>query len=223
MSTKTVQEATLLYAITDRAWLKPGETLEEQVETILANGATCLQIREKHLDDKAFLAEALRIKPICEAYDVPLIINDNVAIAKACDADGVHVGQNDMEIAAARAILGPDKWIGTSAHNVAEALKAKENGCDYMGSGAVFGSNTKTDAGTLDHQELRRICQATGLPVVAIGGITADNAARLAGTGVDGIAVISALFAQPDKAAATRQMLELARRVVNTPPGENVL
>lgn len=210
---KTVQEAMLLYAITDRSWLRPGETLEEQVETVLANGATCLQIREKELSQADFLAEALRIKPICQRYGVPLIINDNVEVAKACDADGVHIGQDDMEIAAARAILGPDKWIGTSAHNVAEAQKALENGCDYMGSGAVFGSHTKTDAGTLDHGELRRICQATPLPVVAIGGITAQNAAQLTGTGVDGIAVISALFAQPDKAAATREMLALAQRV----------
>lgn len=220
---KTVQNAMLLYAITDRSWLKPGETLEEQVETVLANGATCLQIREKQLDSEAFLAQALRIKPICQKYGVPLIINDNVDVAKACGADGVHVGQNDMEIAAARSILGPEKWIGTSAHNVEEALKAKESGCDYIGSGAVFGSATKTDAGTLDHQELRRICQATDLPVVAIGGITADNAHRLTGTGVDGIAVISALFAQQDKAAATRQMLTLARHVVYGLPIENKL
>lgn len=213
----------LLYAITDRSWLKPGETLEEQVEIILANGATCLQLREKHLEDEALLAEALRIKPICEKYGVPLILNDNVAVAKACGADGVHVGQEDMDIAAVRAILGPDKWIGASAHNVEEALRARECSCDYIGSGAVFGSATKQDAHVLDHGELRRICQSADLPVVAIGGITADNALQLAGTGVDGIAVISALFAQEDKAAAARRMRALACRVVDGPPDENIL
>lgn len=210
---KTVREAMLLYAITDRSWLQPGETLEAQVEEILAAGATCLQIREKHISDEEFIDLALRIKPICARYDVPLIINDNVAVAKAVDADGVHVGQDDMEIAAARAALGPGKWIGTSVHNIEEAHAALANGCDYFGSGAVFGSTTKTDASVLTPQRLAGICAATPLPVVAIGGINAENVSALAGTGIDGIAVISALFAKPDKTAATKQMLELARQV----------
>lgn len=212
---KTVKDAMLLYALTDRSWLKEGETIEEQVETVLANGATCLQVREKHLSDAEFLDLALRIKPICKKYDVPFIINDNVAVAKACDADGVHVGQSDMEIAQARAIMSPGKWIGTSAHNVPEALKAVENGCDYMGSGAIFGSSTKDDAVNLSLEELGRICAQAEIPVVAIGGITAGNALQLKGTGVDGIAVISAIFAQEDKAAATKQMLGIAREIVN--------
>lgn len=212
---KTVKDAMLLYALTDRSWLKEGETIEEQVETVLANGATCLQVREKHLSDAEFLDLALRIKPICKKYDVPFIINDNVAVAKACDADGVHVGQSDMEIAQARAIMGPGKWIGTSAHNVPEALKAVENGCDYMGSGAIFGSSTKDDAVNLSLEELGRICAQAEIPVVAIGGITAGNALQLKGTGVDGIAVISAIFAQEDKAAATKQMLGIAQEIVN--------
>lgn len=212
---KTVKDAMLLYALTDRSWLKEGETIEEQVETVLANGATCLQVREKHLSDAEFLDLALRIKPICKKYDVPFIINDNVAVAKACDADGVHVGQSDMEIAQARAIMGPGKWIGTSAHNVPEALKAVENGCDYMGSGAIFGSSTKDDAVNLSLEELGRICAQAEIPVVAIGGITAGNALQLKGIGVDGIAVISAIFAQEDKAAATKQMLGIAQEIVN--------
>lgn len=210
---KTVREAMLLYAITDRSWLLPGETLEDQVEKVLSAGATCLQIREKHLADGEFIALAQKIKPICAKYDVPLIINDNVAVAKAVDADGVHVGQEDMAIQQARDMLGPDKWIGTSVHNIAEAKAALAAGCDYFGSGAVFGSHTKPDVTVLSHEGLSAICAATPLPVVAIGGINADNVSALAGTGIDGIAVISALFAQPDKTAATKKMLALAKFV----------
>jgi thiamine-phosphate pyrophosphorylase len=212
---KTVREAMLLYAITDRGWLKPGETLEEQVEQVLSAGVTCLQLREKELSQEEFLALAKKIKPICAKYDVPLIINDNVAVAKEADADGVHIGQDDMTIAQARAILGREKWIGTSVHNLEEAQAAWEAGCDYFGSGAVFGSHTKPDVTVLTPERLKAVCHATPLPVVAIGGINAQNVTALAGTGIAGIAVISALFAQPDKAAAARQMLELAKRVTD--------
>lgn len=208
---RTVREAMLLYAITDRAWLRPGERLEDPVARVLAAGATCLQLREKHLTEEELTALAWRLKPVCARYDVPFIINDSVRVAKAVDADGVHLGQEDGSIRAARAILGPEKWIGTSAHNVREARTAFADGCDYMGCGAVFGSRTKTDTRTLPWEELCAICAATPLPTVAIGGITAENAAKLAGSGVDGIAVVSALFAQEDLGAATRRMLALAR------------
>ncbi|MCD8050994.1 MAG: thiamine phosphate synthase [Clostridiales bacterium] len=211
---RSVREAMLLYAITDRSWLRPGQSLTEPVEQVLSAGATCLQLREKELEDKDFLRLAWELKPLCARYDVPLIINDNVAVAKAVDADGVHVGQDDMAIQQARAILGPDKWIGTSVHNVAEAKAALAAGCDYFGSGAVFGSHTKPNVTVLTHQGLSEICAATPLPVVAIGGINADNVLSLAGTGIDGVAVISALFAQPDPAAATRHMLALAKQTV---------
>ncbi|MCD8190210.1 MAG: thiamine phosphate synthase [Clostridiales bacterium] len=211
---KSVREAMLLYAITDRSWLRPGQPLTEPVEQVLSAGATCLQLREKELGDEDFLRLAWELKPLCAKYQVPLIINDNVAVAKAVDADGVHVGQEDMAIRQARAILGPDKWIGTSVHNVAEAKAALAAGCDYFGSGAVFGSHTKPNVTVLTHQGLSDICAATPLPVVAIGGINAENVLALAGTGIDGVAVISALFAQPDPAAATRHMLALAKQTV---------
>ncbi len=211
---KSVREAMLLYAITDRSWLRPGQPLTEPVEQVLSAGATCLQLREKELRDEDFLRLAWELKPLCARYDVPLIINDNVAVAKAVDADGVHVGQDDMAIQQARAILGPDKWIGTSVHNVAEAKAALAAGCDYFGSGAVFGSHTKPNVTVLTHQGLSEICAATPLPVVAIGGINAENVLSLAGTGIDGVAVISALFAQPDPTAATQHMLALAKQTV---------
>ncbi|MCD7757259.1 MAG: thiamine phosphate synthase, partial [Clostridiales bacterium] len=180
---KSVREAMLLYAITDRSWLRPGQPLTEPVEQVLSAGATCLQLREKELGEADFLRLAWELKPLCAKYQVPLIINDNVAVAKAVDADGVHVGQDDMAIQQARAILGPDKWIGTSVHNVTEAKAALAAGCDYFGSGAVFGSHTKPNVTVLTHQGLSEICAATPLPVVAIGGINADNVLSLAGTG----------------------------------------
>lgn len=214
----SIREAMLLYAITDRSWLRPGEGLAQQAERVLSAGATCLQLREKELDEDAMLRLALELKPVCARYGVPLIINDSVAVAKAADADGVHVGQEDMAVQQARAILGPDKWIGTSVHNVEEARAALAAGCDYFGSGAVFGSRTKPDVTVLSREKLSAICAATPLPVVAIGGINAENALSLAGTGVDGIAVISALFGQPDEAAATRTMLALAKQIVGKEP-----
>ncbi|MCD8147925.1 MAG: thiamine phosphate synthase [Clostridiales bacterium] len=211
---KSVREAMLLYAITDRSWLRPGQSLAEPVEQVLSAGATCLQLREKELGGEDFLRLAWELKPLCAKYQVPLIINDNVAVAKAVDADGVHVGQEDMAIQQARAILGPDKWIGTSVHNVDEAKAALAAGCDYFGSGAVFGSHTKPGVTVLTHQGLADICAATPLPVVAIGGVNADNVLSLAGTGIDGVAVISALFAQPDPVAATRHMLALVKQTI---------
>lgn len=200
-----------LYAVTDRAWLA-GRTLEDTVQELLAAGVTCVQLREKHASAAEFRALALALKPVCARYHAPLLINDDVALAKAIDADGVHIGQNDMAVADARRILGPDKLIGTSAHNVAEALAAQAQGADYLGCGAVFGTATKTDVTTLPWEELRRICAAVSIPVVAIGGISAENAAQLAGTGIAGLAVVSALFAAPDKTAAARQMRDLADR-----------
>lgn len=202
----------LLYAVSDLSWLN-GDDFLSQVQTVLQSGVTCFQLREKHLSDDQLLKLALQVKPLCQKYQVPLIINDNVAVAKAADADGVHVGQSDAAVQDARKILGYEKIIGTSAHNVAEAIAAYQNGADYLGCGAVFGSTTKTNVTTLDHAQLSQICKAVPLPVVAIGGIQKHNAAQLCGTGVDGIAVISALFAQKDKAAATKEMLALAKQI----------
>ncbi len=198
-----------LYAITDRTWLN-GRTLEEAVECALRGGATILQLREKYLEDDAFLAQARALRPICTKYGVPLIINDRPDIAAACDADGVHVGQSDMDIRQARRILGAGKYIGTSAHSVEEALRAQESGADYLGTGSVFCTSTKPDAGHLPRTTLEGICRAVSIPVVAIGGITEENLPQLAGSGVDGVALVSAIFAQPDVEAAARRLRTLS-------------
>lgn len=202
----------LLYAVTDRSWLH-GQSLVYAVEEVLAGGATMLQLREKHLEHRDFLAQAQELLPLCRKYHVPLIINDDVQVALESGADGVHVGQSDMAVQAARSILGPDKIIGASAHNASEALAAVAAGADYLGCGAVFGSTTKADAGLLSLNTLREIRVAVRVPIVAIGGINRQNIARLAGSGVDGVALISALFAAPDKRAAAQQMLEQSLRI----------
>lgn len=202
----------LLYAVTDRAWVGGG-TLAGQVETALQNGVTCLQLREKELDEAAFLREAVELRALCTRYGVPLIINDNVKIALACGADGIHVGQNDLPVSEVRRLVGDGKIIGASAHTVAEAQRAEAEGADYLGVGAVFGSATKKDAGKLAPETLRAICRAVNIPVVAIGGVSAENALQLAGSGVDGIAVVSALFAAPDIAAAAVRLRRLAEQI----------
>lgn len=204
----------LLYAVTDRSWLPEGETLEEQVEKCLRGGATCIQLREKQLSEEEFLEEARRMKAVCAKYHVPLLINDNVEIALAVDADGVHVGQSDMEAEDVRAKLGPDKIIGVTAKTVEQALLAEKHGADYLGSGAVFGTSTKEDASKMDHQVLKQICQAVQIPVVAIGGITEENVAELAGNGICGVAVVSAIFAKKDIEAATRELKKRTEEMV---------
>ncbi len=203
----------LLYAITDRSWLGE-ETLYRQVEKVLKGGATFLQLREKTLGQEEFLCEAKEIRSLCREYGVSLIINDSVEIALAMDADGVHVGQSDMEAGAVREKLGPDKIIGVSVKTVEQALKAQAHGADYLGVGAVFGSTTKADASEVDHGTLKAICEAVDIPVVAIGGISRDNIMKLSGSKVDGVAVISALFAQPDIQKATEEMKELAENMI---------
>ncbi len=203
----------LVYAVTDRHWLGE-ETLAMQVEKALKGGATFIQLREKTLDEEAFMAEAIEIQALCRKYGVPFVINDNVAIAKAMDADGVHVGQKDMEAGDVRAILGPDKIIGVSTANVAEAIKAQECGADYIGCGAVFSTNTKADTRDVDYDTLKAVCDAVDIPVVAIGGITRDNIVQLAGTGIDGVAVISAIFGQEDIEEATRDLKKQTKQIV---------
>lgn len=184
-----------LYAVTDRSWLN-GQTLYEQVEQALKGGVTLVQLREKGLGAEQFLQEARQIQQLCRRFGVPLIINDSIEVALAVDADGVHLGQDDANAAQARQLLGKDKIIGVSAHNVQEALQAVQDGADYLGSGAVFGSGTKTNVSTLPMQTLREICSAVPIPVVAIGGITEQNLQHLSGSGISGAAVVSAIFAQ---------------------------
>lgn len=185
----------LLYAVTDRSWLG-AQTLYEQVESALKGGVTFVQLREKNLDTDTFLREAKEIQKLCARYKVPFVINDNVDIAVLCGADGVHVGQSDMEALDVRRKMGPDKIIGVSAQTVEQALKAQEHGADYLGVGAVFPTGSKADAVEVDHQVLKEICRAVHIPVVAIGGITKENVTELRGSGICGIAVISAIFAQ---------------------------
>lgn len=204
----------LLYAVTDRRWLGEGERLYDQVKKAIEGGTTFVQLREKDLDPDNFLEEAKELKALCKEYNVPFVINDNVEIAVAMDADGVHVGQDDMEAGDVRSRLGEDKIIGVSAHNVEEALLAQERGADYLGVGAVFPTGSKDDVDVLDHQTLKEICEAVDIPVVAIGGISKENIGQLAGSGVCGIAVISAIFAQEDIKAASAELHQLTSEMI---------
>ena len=205
----------LLYAVTDRTWLGD-ETLYQQVEKTLKGGATFIQLREKHLDDAAFLEEAVELKELCRRYHVPFVINDNVEIALKMDADGVHVGQSDMEAGNVREKLGPDKIIGVSAQTVEQAVLAEQRGADYLGVGAVFPTGSKDDADDVSHETLKAICEAVSIPVIAIGGISRNNVMELAGSGICGIAVISAIFAQPDIEAATKELRTLTEEMVKS-------
>lgn len=202
---KSDKDNLLLYAVTDRRWLN-GDTLVHQVEEAIKGGATFVQLREKTLDEAHFLEEAKEIKALCRKYHVPFVINDSVDIAIEMDADGVHVGQSDMEAGDVRAKLGPDKIIGVSAQTVGQALLAEKHGADYLGVGAVFSTGSKDDADDVSFDTLKAICEAVNIPVIAIGGICADNVSLLSGSGICGIAVISAIFAQPDIAAATADL-----------------
>ena len=195
----------LLYAVTDRHWLGE-ETLYDQVKKALDGGATFVQLRENKLDREDFLAEAKEIQKLCKEYGVPFVVNDEVSIAKDIDADGVHVGQSDMEAMDVRKILGPDKIIGVSAQTVEQAIIAEKHGADYLGVGAVFTTGSKDDADDVSHETLKAICEAVSIPVIAIGGITKDNVAELAGSGICGVAVISAIFGQKDIQKATEEL-----------------
>ena len=203
----------LLYAVTDRFWLK-GKTLCEQVEEALLGGATCIQLREKELDDEAFLTEAIAIQKLCRQYKVPFIINDNVKIAYQIHADGVHVGQHDMEADHVRAMIGEDKILGVSVQTVEQAVLAEERGADYLGVGAVFHTGSKADADDVSYETLKAICEAVQIPVVAIGGIGVQNILELKGSGISGVAVISAIFASENIRIATAELKTLAEKVV---------
>ncbi len=208
---KLTDGAMRLYAVTDR---REGKDLMQQIDDALAGGVTILQLREKDMPEAEFLAEAKAVRELCKKYRVPFIINDNVAVAKAADADGVHLGQDDMPIAEARKILGDDKIIGISCHNREEAVKAEADGADYIGSGAVFSTSTKNDVSVLKMSELKEICESVKIPVAAIGGIGYDNICRLSGTKISGVAVASAIFAPKDTKGAAMAMKILAESIV---------
>ena len=210
---KLTEEMLRLYAVTDRSWLR-GQTLYEQVEQALIGGATLVQLREKELDEEAFLHEAIELAKLCHRYGVPLLINDHVEIARRSGADGVHVGQADMEAAAARSLLGSDMIIGVTAKTVEQALRAQDAGADYLGSGAVFGSATKLNAMPMTKELLRSICRSVSIPVVAIGGINRDNILQLEGTDISGVAVVSGIFAASDIEAECRHLHIIMKRII---------
>ena len=206
-----------LYAVTDRAWVGR-QTLCQQVEAALQGGVTCVQLREKHLDRDAFLAEAKQICALCRRYGVPFIVNDDLDIALACGADGIHVGQDDMPAAEVRRRAGRRLIVGVSAHTPEEARLAEAAGADYLGAGAVFGSATKTDASLLTPAGLQAVCAAVHIPVVAIGGVNAGNILQLQGSGAAGAAVVSGIFGAPDITAACRELRALADTMVQGGP-----
>ena len=198
----------LIYAVTDRAWTGK-MSLYDQVEAALKGGATMVQMREKGLTDENvqdYLEEARRLRRLTERYNVPFLIDDHVKLALLCGADGVHVGQNDMDAAQARALLGPDKILGVTAKTVEQALKAQDQGADYLGSGAVFGTSTKSDALPMTKERLGEICRSVSIPVVAIGGICLENIEKLQGSQVAGAAIVSGIFGARDIEATTRQL-----------------
>ena len=202
-----------LYAVTDRAWV--GRlSLYEQVEAALQHGVTCVQLREKDLDPNTCFQEAVALGELCHRYGVPFLINDNVDLALRCGADGVHVGQDDMDPRQARALLGPDKIVGVTAHNLPEALAAVEAGADYLGLGCVFTTSTKPDVVHLPYDTLSQICHTVPIPTVAIGGVNRDNLMQLKGSGVDGVAVVSAIFAQDDPGQAAEELSRLVQQML---------
>ena len=202
----------LLYAVTDRAWVGE-QTLYQQVESALKGGATCVQLREKHLDDADFLQEAIEIHGLCQQYGVPLFINDNVDVAVKCHAEGIHVGQEDMAAAQVRQRVGDEMMIGVSVHRVEEALEAVRHGADCLGVGAAFSTHTKADVDVLPEGMMKAICDAVDIPVVAIGGIHKENLLRLKGTGVNGVALVSAIFGAEDIEAECRELKALAEQL----------
>ncbi len=201
-----------LYAVTDNAWLC-GRSLANDVELALMGGATMIQLRQKGAGADELCRAAKELKPVCKKYGAPLIVNDSVQAARESGADGVHLGQGDMNAADARKILGGDRIIGVSASTVTRALRAQQDGADYLGVGAVFHTGTKGDATPVSFDTLKSICEAVTIPVVAIGGITRDNILSLAGSGIAGAAVVSAIFAKDDIRAAAAELLGLARRL----------
>lgn len=208
-----IRKSMCLYAVSDSMWLN-GRTLPEVIREALEGGATFMQIREKELPYDSFLALAKEVKKITDEYHVPYVVNDEVEIAKEINADGVHIGQSDKALVEARKILGPDKIIGVSAQTVEQAIEAEKNGADYLGVGSIFTTSTKLDADDVSFETLREICDAVSIPVVAIGGIKADNILKLKGTHVDGVAIVSGIFAAENIKEDTAKLLEISKELL---------
>ena len=209
----------LLYLVTDRTWLKD-QTLPEVVELAIKNGVTFVQLREKNLDYERFKELAIEIKKVTDQYQIPFVINDNIKIAMEIDADGVHVGQKDLAATRAREILGEDKILGVSVNTVEQALEAEKAGADYLGVGAIFATDSKLDAISIGVEEVNKITKAVSIPAVGIGGINNKNIHLLKNSGLDGIAVISAILAQRDVGKATRNLYKLSKEVLSE--GSNI-
>lgn len=203
----------ILYAVTDRAWIGK-QNLYEQVESALKGGATCVQLREKNLDEELFLEEAIKIKSLCKKYGIPFLVNDNVDIAIKCEADGVHVGQEDTAVSKVRKLVGDKMIIGVSVQNINEALESIKNGADYLGVGAMFSTSTKLDANVIPFENLKSICNAVNIPVVAIGGIGKNNIMKLAGSGADGVALVSAIFGAKNIEVECRELRGLSEQMI---------
>jgi len=212
---KCDKNAMLLYAVTDRAWVGK-RTLCEQVECAIRGGATCIQLREKELGSDEFLEEAFQLKKLCEKYHVPFIVNDNPEVAVKCGADGIHVGQQDMNARDVRRLVGDKMIIGVSVQTVEQAIEAERAGADYLGVGAVFPTATKPDASEVSYETLRSICEAVSIPVVAIGGINKGNILELSGSGIDGIALVSAIFTADDITEECRELRSLSEKMVKS-------
>lgn len=204
------KDSLLLYAVTDSMWLN-GRKLKDDVEKAILGGATMIQLREKHLNDEDFIKLAFEVKEVCNKYNIPLIINDNLNVFLAVDADGIHVGQDDLDAKYVREKIGKDKILGVSARNVNEAKKAISDGADYLGVGAMFKTATKSDALDVTIDELKNIV-SLGTPVVIIGGINMNTIKMFKNTNIDGISVVSAIFAQNDIVDATKKLLEETKR-----------
>lgn len=203
----------ILYAVTDRAWIGK-QNLYEQVESALKGGATCVQLREKNLDEELFLEEAIKIKSLCKKYGIPFLVNDNVDIAIKCEADGVHVGQEDTAVSKVRKLVGDKMIIGVSVQNINEALESIKNGADYLGVGAMFSTSTKLDANVIPFENLKSVCNAVNIPVVAIGGIGKNNIMKLAGSGVNGVALVSAIFGAKNIEEECRELRRLSEQMI---------
>ncbi|MFR6100398.1 thiamine phosphate synthase [Longibaculum muris] len=213
MKKDKIKKAMQLYLVTDRHWLK-AHSLYEDVEAAINGGVTCVQLREKHLNRQLFVQEAKELKELCNQNQIPLIINDNVEVMLEVDADGIHVGQSDMQAQDVRKLIGSDKVLGVSVQTVEQAITAQKAGADYLGVGAVFPTGTKDDAIEVDLATLQDICQHVDIPIVAIGGINQENLLQLKGSGIDGIAVVSAIMAAEDIIEATKQLKEKTKELL---------
>lgn len=213
------KEMLALYAVTDRTWEKEGYPLEKQLEDALKGGVTCVQLREKGVDDALFLSRARIVKEICAEFSVPLLINDRLDIALEVDADGVHLGQKDLSVLEAKAILkekNVSMIVGATARTLEQAQLAEKQGADYLGSGAVFGTTTKLDAVPMSRETLMEICSGVTIPVVGIGGISSENLPKLQGTGISGVALVSTIFASADICETCKGLKEVVKKVIHT-------